>query len=103
MGDEVVENKGTGSYFLGQFAHLGLSVKHVALGTTKLVWLLKGHHHCHVHRIRHILHSKLIVNQKILPCYDNRRSSTGSQWGEHRWGEPAAGSGVPRCLHLQGS
>ena len=40
MGDEVVENKGTGSYFLGQFAHLGLSVKHVALGTTELVGLL---------------------------------------------------------------
>ena len=64
MGDEVVENKGTGSYFLGQFAHLGLSVKHVALGTTKLVWLLKGHHHCHVHRIRHILHSKLLLLTK---------------------------------------
>ena len=31
----------TGSYFLGQLAHLGLCVKHVALGTPKLVWLLQ--------------------------------------------------------------
>ena len=31
----------TGSYFLGQLADLGLRVKRVALGTTKLVWLLK--------------------------------------------------------------
>ena len=34
-------DKRTGSYFLGQLADLGLCVKHVALGTTKLVWLLK--------------------------------------------------------------
>jgi len=27
-------------HFLGQLAHLGLCVKHVALGTTELVWLL---------------------------------------------------------------
>jgi len=31
---------GTLGHFLGQLAHLGLCVKHVALGTTKLVWLL---------------------------------------------------------------
>ena len=88
MGDEVVENKGTGSYFLGQFAHLGLSVKHVALGTTKLVWLLQRAPS--LSHTMHILHPMPLgitgqeILDKYLPCCDSRRSSIDSQWDEHR-------------------
>merc|ERR1711928_268889 len=60
-------------HFLSELAHLSLCVEHVALGTTKLVWLLV-----------------VITGEVVLAVC-----------GVRRWGGPAAGSGVQWRHHLQ--